>query len=576
MDGKSVREMSTKQRRYHSLTRRTVRATMMGCVLLGVISLIIGVWFYGLAMVQQHINLASNIASYASMSVSHGSADSRGFARQVMDIYRGLSEEQRQKVGTDEYRAYFADVDMSKGSDYDIMMNMLFTFQRAGEVDYVYLGMYDEATGALVYFVDPDEGERMYPGDWETVAAREVQTFLRWDGEGKLYDIDRTPKYGWMCTAGVPITSREDGSVLLFVLADVTINSVLPAMGAFSLQLIIALAAATLLIAWVQTRRMKRAIVAPINAIAGAAEDYVRDKRAGVADTAHFASLDIHSHDEVENLGLVMADMERDLASYEEDLTRITAEKERISAELSLATRIQASMMPHIFPPFPDRTEFDIYATMDPAKEVGGDFYDFFLIDDDHLGLVMADVSGKGVPAALFMMASKIILQSCAMLGQSAGEILTKTNEAVCSNNQEEMFITVWMGILQISAGILTAANAGHEYPAIRRANGSFELFHDKHGFVIGGLPGARYKEYELQLEPGDKLFVYTDGVPEATNSDEQLFGTERMLAALNDAADGPEQVLRNVRRAVDAFVGGAEQFDDLTMMCLEYHGGVK
>ena len=147
-------------------------------------------------------------------------------------------------------------------------------------------------------------------------------------------------------------------------------------------------------------------------------------------------------------------------------------------------------MLPHIFPPFPNRKEFDLYASMDPAKEVGGDFYDFFLIDDDHLGIVMADVSGKGIPAALFMMVSKVILQSCAMLGRSAGEILTKTNEAICSNNQAGMFVTVWVGILEISTGKLTAANAGHEYPALRRANGSFELFRDKHGFVIGGMPG--------------------------------------------------------------------------------------
>ena len=253
---------------------------------------------------------------------------------------------------------------------------------------------------------------------------------------------------------------------------------------------------------------------------------------------------------------------------------QMAEESARINTELSLATRIQASMLPHAFPPFPDRTEFDIYASMDPAKEVGGDFYDFFLIDDDHLGLVMADVSGKGVPAALFMMACKIILQSCAMLGQSAGEILAKTNEAICSNNQAEMFVTVWVGILEISTGRLSAANAGHEYPALRRRGGSFELFRDRHGFVLGGMPGMRYGEYEIQLAPGDQLFVYTDGVPEATDAAGGMFGAARMLDALNAATGtGPEGVLGRVRRAVDGFVGGAEQFDDLTMLCLEYRG---
>ena len=269
-----------------------------------------------------------------------------------------------------------------------------------------------------------------------------------------------------------------------------------------------------------------------------------------------------------------MADMERDLAAHEEQLTRITAEKERIGTELRMASAIQAAMLPHIFPPFPERREFDLYASMDPAKEVGGDFYDFFLIDSDHLCLVMADVSGKGVPAALFMMISKVILQSCAMLGRSAGEILTKTNEAICSNNQTQMFVTVWLGILEISTGKITCANAGHEYPAIKRADGDYALYKDRHGFVIGGMAGMKYKEYELQLNPGDKLFVYTDGVPEATNARKELFGTDRMLAALNAMRSAaPTDTLKGVRRAVDAFVQDAEQFDDLTMLCLEYKG---
>ncbi len=276
--------------------------------------------------------------------------------------------------------------------------------------------------------------------------------------------------------------------------------------------------------------------------------------------------------DEIQELATSFGQMTDRMKTYISDIQRATAEKERIGAELNLATQIQASMLPHDFPPFPDRPEFDIYAMMDPAREVGGDFYDFFLIDDDHLGLVMADVSGKGIPAALFMMISKVILQSCAMLGQSAAETLNKTNEALSSSNQTEMFVTVWFGILEISTGKLSCANAGHEYPAIKRADGSFEIFKDKHGFVIGGMEGIKYKEYEIQLEHGDKLFVYTDGVPEATNADVKMFGPDRMLQALNkDMNAGPEQILANVRDAVSEFVGDAEQFDDLTMMCVEF-----
>ena len=253
---------------------------------------------------------------------------------------------------------------------------------------------------------------------------------------------------------------------------------------------------------------------------------------------------------------------------------REEVEKERISSELQMANRIQMSVLPHEHPPFPDRNEFDIFASSEPAREVGGDFYDYFLIDDDHLGLVMADVSGKGVPASLYMMNAKVILQSFAKTGLSVEETLDKVNVIICSNNPMEMFITVWMGILEISTGKLTAANAGHEYPVIKRADGPFEVYKEKHGLVVGAMEGVKYKGYELQLAPGDKLFLYTDGLPEATNADLKMFTIDRALDALNaDAQAGPEQLLTNVHEAVIGFVKDAEQFDDMTMLCLEYKG---
>lgn len=318
---------------------------------------------------------------------------------------------------------------------------------------------------------------------------------------------------------------------------------------------------------------MNKMVAEPINNIARAAAAYVEDRKEGV-ERSHFDNLGDQSGLEIENLARVMADMESELTQHEERITRITAEKERINTELRMANRIQKSMLPHLFPPFPDRTEFDVYASMDPAREVGGDFYDYFMIDEDHLCLVIADVSGKGIPASLFMMVSKVILQSCAMLGRSAAEILTKTNEAICSNNPMNMFITVWIGILEISTGRLTAANAGHEYPMLKSGQEPFEMYKDKHGLVIGAVDRAGYKEYEILLRPGDKLFVYTDGVPEAINAGQEMFGIGRMTAALNeDAGASPMELLENVRCAVDRFVENEEQFDDLTMLCLEYKG---
>ena len=311
-----------------------------------------------------------------------------------------------------------------------------------------------------------------------------------------------------------------------------------------------------------------RKIVKPLNTmserISGMGEDQIEFRMEDAYRTG----------DEIEVVADSFARLSRKTVDYVEQVRTATAEKERIGAELSMAAMIQSSMLPHIFPPFPDRKEFDLYAVMDPAKEVGGDFYDFFFIDPDHLCLVIADVSGKGIPAALFMMNSKVILQNCALLGRTVEEILADTNDAVCSNNQAEMFVTVWIGILELSTGRLTAANAGHEYPVLMRAGGAFELYKDRHGFVIGGMAGVKYRQYELQLNPGDKIFVYTDGVPEATNADHELFGTERMVEALNETKDaGPEGILCGVRHAVDSFVKDAEQFDDLTMLCLEYKG---
>ena len=277
--------------------------------------------------------------------------------------------------------------------------------------------------------------------------------------------------------------------------------------------------------------------------------------------------------DEIEVLAESFDELSQKTKQYIQDITRITKEKERVNTELNMANQIQTGMLPHIFPAFPSRREFDIHASMTPAKEVGGDFYDFFLIDPDHLCMVIADVSGKGVPAALFMMVTKAILKNNAMMGRSPAEILSTANDTICTNNKMEMFVTVWLGILEISTGTVTAANAGHEYPALEQ-KGVFSLVKDPHGFVIGGMEGMRYQEYQLQLRPGDRLFLYTDGVPEAMAASEEMFGSERMLEALNrNASAAPRQILEGVRGAVDAFVQDAEQFDDLTMLCVEYKG---
>lgn len=319
---------------------------------------------------------------------------------------------------------------------------------------------------------------------------------------------------------------------------------------------------------------ISQAVLQPLRKVQRNIRDYKQNKdSAAVIENLS----KVQARNEIGELSEDVSELVREIDDYVARITTITDEKKRIETELSLAARIQASMLPNIYPPFPDRSEFDIFASMVPARGVGGDFYDYFLTDPDHLCLVMADVSGKGVPAALFMMVSKIILANNAMMGKTPSQILADTNAAICANNPEEMFVTVWLGILELSTGRLSAANAGHEYPVLKAPDGAYTLLNDKHGFVIGGMPGMKYASYELTLEPGSRLFLYTDGLPEATNADNAMLGNERMLAALNSEPDAnPQALLHAVQKAVNAFVQDAEQFDDLTMLGLEYRGPQK
>ena len=281
--------------------------------------------------------------------------------------------------------------------------------------------------------------------------------------------------------------------------------------------------------------------------------------------------------DEIETLARSFVKMGEDIQQYISNLASVTAERERIATELNIAEQIQSDMLPRIFPPYPDCDSFNIYATMDPAKEVGGDFYDFFLIDPDHVGLVMADVSGKGVPAALFMVISKTLIKNSALAGGTPKEIMEHVNQQLCENNDASMFVTVWFGILELSTGIITAVNAGHEKPVVKPKDGDFEYLRDKHGLIMAAMDIARYKEYTIQLQPGDRLFLYTDGLLEATNSSDELYGEERALTSLNQHKDETLQdLLKSVRKDVDEFVSDAPQFDDLTMMVLEYYGSEK
>ena len=243
----------------------------------------------------------------------------------------------------------------------------------------------------------------------------------------------------------------------------------------------------------------------------------------------------------------------------------------KVSADLNLASDIQTNMLPNIFPAFPNRADFDIYASMKPAKEVGGDFYDYFMIDDDHLAIVIADVSGKGVPAAMFMVIAKTLIKDHALLGLQPEEVYTKVNNLLCEGNKSGLFVTSWMGVIELSTGHMTYVNAGHNPPVIKH-DGKVDYLRSKAGFVLAGFEGFKYKQNELQLEKGDKIFLYTDGITESQTKDHELYGEERLLKCLRSlVTENVTEAIYAVKSDIAEFIGDAEQFDDMTMLAFDY-----
>lgn len=365
-----------------------------------------------------------------------------------------------------------------------------------------------------------------------------------------------------------------DEDVVVFVETDVFYNRLLAGVLSFMVLSILAILFVVMFLGVFYYFRMTRLIINPVNAISDAAKSYVEDHIAGEKGHSHFAALNINSGDEFESLAHTMVEMEQDIDKFEEDLTRATAEKERLSAELDVASRIQSDMLPKDFPLFPERNDFDLYASMTPAKEIGGDFYDVFLMDDDHLCLVMADVAGKGIPAALFMVNSMKTIRARAAGGGTPSEIFFDVNNSLVKGNKEKIFVTVWHAIITLSTGEVIESNAGHENPVLKGASGDFSYIKRKHGFVLGGRKNMKYQDDTFMLEPGGMIFLYTDGVTEATNAAGERFYNDRLLAALNEAKDmEPKEVVSYMKEKVDGFVNGADQFDDLTMLALSYRG---
>ena len=407
-----------------------------------------------------------------------------------------------------------------------------------------------------------------FPAD----VARQYLAFYKNSKPGEYWYYPNKTEWGSVFTTSIVIRNSM-GRTLGVLSVDINMSDIDATIRIYPLKLLFAGFVCAAIFIIVLILWLNRRLIHPLKSLQNSAVDFVSKASGDDVESLNFEDPNIKTQDEIQSLSNALVTMASDTKQYMQKLIHETAERERISADLNVAAQIQSDMLPHVFP---QRDDIDLYASMNPAKEVGGDFYDFFFIDDDHLALVIADVSGKGVPASLFMVIAKTIIKNRALSGNvpSPAQILHDANNQLCEGNEAGLFVTAWLGILDLNTGIVTAANAGHEFPAVRQPGKNFELVQDKHGLVLAGFEGSVYTDYEIKLEKGATLFVYTDGVPEATNGANELFEFERMTVALNIKPDAePKELLPIVRAEVDKFVGEAPQFDDLTMLAVRYKG---
>ena len=456
-----------------------------------------------------------------------------------------------------------------KDADYYRLLRILYELKDSHHALYLYVQTV--SAEKAVYIMDADqEPSACELGESYPIAEVNYQYINSLD-QGIPAFVTNS-KYGWLCTAGAPIfDSQHQVSALVFV--DISMNQVMADRHRFLILLCFAFmvtgAVATTLIIFI----VNKTIVMPINLLSAAAGQFISDKNLSMTqeDESAISRLEIHTGDEIENLSYAIKTMEKDLNHYIKNFTTVTAEKERVDAELNIAKQLQAFLLPCIFPAFPERKEFDLYATMQPAKDSGGDFYDFFLVDNERLAIVMADASGKGVPAALFMVIAKTLIKNLIQAGGSPAEVLTVSHSQLCENNKAGILIKAWIGILQISTGRLIFANAGHKRPLIKKEGRSYIDLEGPVGGILADTKTVGYSESEHLLEPGDLLFLYTDGAVCAENGKHIHYGEERLLLTLNrNATAAPGELLIEVREDIENYIKETPQSKDITMLAVQ------
>ena len=518
------------------------------------------------SVVDEHYNtLAMDIARTAASLVDGDQV--AALRREVYDIYE---ENPAPEFETqEEWDQYFAQYQTVQDEAYEDLLVILDKVRQSNQADDVYIVYMDPVTQTGLYLADPATGEDACPpGTWDIIYEQNYHVLDHPEDELPAYITNS--EYGWLCSAGAPVFDSQ-GKVAAHVLTDVSMNDIMQDRYDFLRNLCLILIGAALLAAWVLFAVTNRLIVRPVQQLTKAADSYITERSRGDGESLAMEQLEIRTGDEIETNAGAMKKMERDINDYILNLAQITAEKERIGAELSIATEIQASMLPRIFPPFPERRDLNIYATMNPAREVGGDFYDFFLVDETHLAIAVADVSGKGVPAALFMVIAKTLIKDRACSMAKPGDIFTWVNQQLCESNQAGLFVTAWLGVIDLKTGLVEYVNAGHNPPLVALGGENFTYLKQKSGFILAGLEGFTYETSTFRMDHGDRIFLYTDGVTEAMNRQDELFGEKRLLAWMSqNRGAAPEEALHGLREEIAVFADGAEQYDDITMLMFE------
>jgi sigma-B regulation protein RsbU (phosphoserine phosphatase) len=457
---------------------------------------------------------------------------------------------------------------LTEDDSYFKMRETLFSIKENNDIKFIYVEIIsgDEA----VYIMDADTGgTALKLGDTRPLSPQTYK-YLGALEKGIPPFISNSDS-GWLLSSYAPVFNSS-GDVAALVGVDVSMNEIMANRHSRLRILVLTIVAAALFTVYFFLKFIRHFIVVPVNKLAAAAVSFAssdrRNESLGLAASA-ISSLDIHTGDEIESLTSAMKTMAKDITEYVEYITTITSEKERINTELNIASRIQSSMLPHEFQRFIDRREFDIYAVMTPAKKVGGDLYDFFMIDDDHLAMVIADVSDKGVPAALFMAISKTLLRHELPRSGGLDAAFVSVNKQLCEGNDEGMFVTAWAAVFEISTGRLSFVNAGHNPPLVRHSGGNFEYVTERPvSLPLAVEPETRYRQNRMKLFPGDILYLYTDGVTESSDAYGNMYGSVRLKEVLDSfGGTKPDEMLRFVTDDIHGFAGDAPQFDDITML---------